>query len=138
MPTKCTYMPTILHDHRSLDVNDQTRCCHLFLSSAKDVLLFHATPSHNVKNICENGLRIDRFRQGIYGKGIYLTDCSRKADWYAGHGPTRYMFVVRVALGQIVHHRTAGVGGHSCIVSSDDSSTVLLVFENCQCLPVYL
>ena len=128
--THVHHMPTILHDHRSLDVTDQTRCCHLFLSSAKDVLLFHATPSQNVKNICENGFRIDRFQRGIYGRGIYFTDCSHKADGYSGQGPIRYMFVARVALGKIVHHRAAGVGGHSCIAARHDHYTEYLAFEN--------
>ena len=132
------HMPTISHDHRSLDVDDQTRCCHLFLSSAKDTLLFHATPEANVASITENGFRIDRFRRGIYGKGIYFTDCSHKADGYSGQGPERYMFVARVALGEIVHHNTGGAGGHSCIAARHDHYTEFLAFENSQCLPVYL
>ena len=131
-------MPLISYNHVSLSENDQMRCSQLFMTSEKDALLFHATPWWNVRSICENGFSIDLSRGGVYGTGLYFTDCSHKADWYTGWSKKRYMFVVRVALGQIVHAQAEGAGGESRLGSMDENYTEFVALHNSQCLPVYL
>jgi len=47
------------------------------------VYLLHGTPAANVAQICEEGLAAGRANDGVYGTGLYFTDCSCKAYQYA-------------------------------------------------------
>ena len=49
-----------------------------------EVYLFHGTQHTNARKIIENGFDITKIKRKPYGKGIYLTESSQKADQYTG------------------------------------------------------
>ena len=55
----------------------------LKLDTDKEVLLLHGTKQEYLDSILRTGLQADKSAAGLYGKGIYLTDSSQKADRYA-------------------------------------------------------
>ena len=83
----------------------------LKLETDKEVLLFHGTKQEYLDSILRTGLQADKSAAGLYGKGIYLTDSSQKADRYADfRNKTRLtsgltMLVVRAALGDLQVYR---------------------------------
>ena len=49
-----------------------------------EVYLFHGTQHKNARKIIKNGFDITKIKRTPYGKGIYLTESSQKADQYTG------------------------------------------------------
>jgi len=74
--------------------------------------LFHGTTAAAVQGISDGEFRMDfagRHRGTLYGKGLYLAECSSKADEYAeedGHGVCS-MLLCRASLGKILVDKEA-------------------------------
>ena len=71
-----------------------------------EVYLFHGTKKRFARQIIEEGLDTRKSRDGLYGRGIYLTESSQKADQYSDTPNKRRrkdltMFVVRTRLGSV-------------------------------------
>ena len=71
-----------------------------------EVYLFHGTKKRFARSIIEEGLDVRKSRDGLYGRGIYLTESSQKADQYSDSPHKRKrkaltMLVVRTRLGAI-------------------------------------
>ena len=56
--------------------------CDLDWLEQNKLYLFHGTPAANVESIIRNGFDVNRCVNNCYGKGIYLTESSQKADQY--------------------------------------------------------
>ena len=79
------------------------------ITRAGEAYLFHGTRLSNVISIIENGFYLDKSKGGLFGKGIYLAENSRKADQYVDDPNNRRstclpMFVVRTSLGKVEPH----------------------------------
>ena len=122
-----------------------------------EAYLFHGTKIENVSGIIENGFDLTKAKAGLYGKAIYLAECSEKADQYADTKLKRRkeyltMFLVRTALGTIKHHEDEGPtrlplrgalgvrsnGFDSVLAGSQKRFREFLVFDARQCYPEYL
>jgi len=79
-------------------------------AAAQEQWLFHGTTAAAVQGISDSEFRLDLAgsRRGtMYGKGVYLAECSSKADEYAEEdeeGVCR-LLICRVALGRILLNR---------------------------------
>ena len=51
---------------------------------SNEVFLFHGTTLESVLGIINEGFDMDRSKRGLYGKAIYMAECSEKADQYTG------------------------------------------------------
>eukprot|EP00927_Polykrikos_kofoidii_P082895 TRINITY_DN8361_c0_g1_i1.p1 TRINITY_DN8361_c0_g1~~TRINITY_DN8361_c0_g1_i1.p1 ORF type:complete len:923 (+),score=182.26 TRINITY_DN8361_c0_g1_i1:106-2874(+) len=80
--------------------------------AAAEYWLFHGTTTEGAKGISDSEFRIDlagSHRGTLYGKGVYLAECSSKADEYGEEdedGICR-MLLCRAALGRILIHKQA-------------------------------
>ena len=84
----------------------------------REVLLFHGTKKEYVTTIIEQGLRLDKAKPGMFGKGIYFCERSQKADQYSDDKRDRnskglIMLIARVALGNVNMFNT-GITFDSC------------------------
>lgn len=126
--------------------------------------LFHCTSSvDNVKGICLEGFDLTRSPRTYYGKGVYLTEDSSKADQYGAYDrlDNIYMLVVRVCLGTAhinkdisadfdkapcakptcaVRHKNCPDRTHGCdsVVSQCTSYREYMIFDECLCFPEFL
>ena len=122
-----------------------------------EAYLFHGTKIENIQDIIENGFDLNKSKAGLYGKAIYLAECSEKADQYTDTKLKRRkqcltMFLVRTALGTIKHHEEEGPtrlplrgalgvrsnGFDSVLAGSQKRFREFLVFDARQCYPEYL
>mmetsp|Transcript_15682 Transcript_15682/g.28874 ORF Transcript_15682/g.28874 Transcript_15682/m.28874 type:complete len:864 (+) Transcript_15682:165-2756(+) len=76
-------------------------------SADNEQWLFHGTTSDAVQKISDNEFSLDfagSHRGTLYGKGVYMAECSSKADEYAeeDHQGRCTMLLCRVALGRIL------------------------------------
>ena len=70
-----------------------------------EVFLFHGTKRENIDSIAKKGFLVNGQGQAsLYGSGVYLAECSEKADQYAGN----------VSLG-IFHNRNITIQIQICI-----------------------
>jgi hypothetical protein len=67
--------------------------------------LYHGTPSRNISNIAEEGMKPGR-NSCMFGSGIYLGDPD-KAFCYCGWGDTAYLLEVKVILGKVCECKQA-------------------------------
>mmetsp|Transcript_36717 Transcript_36717/g.87893 ORF Transcript_36717/g.87893 Transcript_36717/m.87893 type:complete len:479 (+) Transcript_36717:650-2086(+) len=72
-------------------------------------LLFHGTTAAAVQGISDSRFRLDlagSHRGTMYGNGVYLAECSSKADEYAeaGRDGTCRMLLCRAALGRVLRN----------------------------------
>eukprot|EP00931_Biecheleriopsis_adriatica_P050946 TRINITY_DN29511_c0_g1_i1.p1 TRINITY_DN29511_c0_g1~~TRINITY_DN29511_c0_g1_i1.p1 ORF type:complete len:1153 (-),score=221.36 TRINITY_DN29511_c0_g1_i1:98-3556(-) len=78
-------------------------------SDANEHWLFHGTSSAGVQGISDKEFRLDfagSHRGTLYGKGIYLAECTSKADEYSEEDEDGYcyMLICRAVLGKINHN----------------------------------
>ena len=69
--------------------------------SANEVLPLHGTNHDNITEIACEGSDERLSQRKLFGRGIYLTTDSCKADQYCGHGTNGCIIVARVLLGQL-------------------------------------
>ena len=65
----------------------------LFGAKRNNLMLFHGTTDEGVKGILKEGFR--NSEKGWFGKGVYMTDCSRTASYYCDF-ENKYIFVNEV------------------------------------------
>lgn len=83
---------------------------------ANEHFLFHGTRKAAVEGITRGDFRLDlagSHRGTLYGKGLYLAECSSKADEYAEEDPDGVcrMLLCRVSLGRVLVDRQAKPNG---------------------------
>lgn len=77
--------------------------------NANERLLWHGSPNKNWKTIIAKGLSLDYAGNGMFGKGIYFADESKKSygytsgirsKWHHGNNTRLYLAVFKVNLGK--------------------------------------
>ena len=78
-------------------------------NNANEQLLWHGSPNKNWKTIITKGLSLDYAGTGMFGKGIYFADESKKSygytsgmrsKWHHGNNTRLYLAVFKVNLGK--------------------------------------
>ena len=87
------------------------------IKPSKEVLLFHASPTENLKSIIIESFQLRPAAHGRrFGDGIYLAESFQKSDYYADVQKRRddrlALFVVRASLGSICSHNGLQVPAH--------------------------
>ena len=122
--------------------------------------LLHGTKEQNLPSIFRCGLRTVYAREsgvGLYGKGVYFTDSSCKANQYTGKvGELRHIFICRVILGRqklltkLDRDLTSAPDGyHSCYVNNTTENghglpfpkqlhNEFIIYNDIECYPEFL
>ena len=118
----------------------------LMTLNENEVFLFHGTKLENLGGLIRKGFRLKRARDtSLYGRGLYFTDSSQKADQYCDHiydrrSKSLAMVVAKVVLGDLETYEDGD--------KRSDADTVLggkgkrfkeyIKFDESQCYPAFI
>lgn len=129
---------TELEGGRALeDPPTNTSSCTSMQRSVNEVYLWHGTSHQSAMSISKNGFSLEHAGSAtgssLYGDGIYLAECSSKADEYARDCPEAHpevycLLFCRTVLGEVLRLTTGGESTYAMIkamVASDAYDSVL-------------
>ena len=103
-----------------------------------EAYLFHGTKLENIESVVKNGFDMEKANEGMFGRGIYLSDSSQKADQYADPRHQRRtenlaMFVVRARLDRIAMYDETNEENkkqYDCLLAGQSKRFREFVFAN--------
>lgn len=111
--------------------------------------LFHGTNSNSAQLICQNGFDISFSNYGLYGRGVYFTECPSTAARYAtSQKKVLYIIMTKVLTGFSFNAKKNmswikkppkwGNQKHVYHDSIVDNNNIYVIYENEKAYPLYL